>query len=101
LTILSFFFPLVRGLSSQYLNIFPQGLSEGILSWTFICWPPSLLPYFPFLPSGQLCSVYQELNLPPPFALEVSCTLILLHFVHLWPYPSWELEAPLGSHGSV
>jgi hypothetical protein len=29
--------------------------------------------------------------------LKVSCTLILFHFVCLWPHPSWKLEEPLGS----
>jgi hypothetical protein len=83
LTILCFFFPFVQGLSSQYFNIFPRELSEGNLSWAFVCWPPSLLPLFPI-------SLFW-------LTVEVSCTMILYHFVHLCLHPLWELEAPLGS----
>jgi hypothetical protein len=76
LTTLCFFFLLVRGLSSQYFSVFPRGISDSILSWTFVCWSPCL--YFPFFPSGWLCSVNQELK--PPFALEFSYSLILFPF---------------------
>jgi hypothetical protein len=50
LIILCFFFPLVWGLSSEYLKSFFRGFSEGILCWTFICWPPFLLPLFSISP---------------------------------------------------
>jgi hypothetical protein len=33
----------------------------------------------------------------PPFALEVSCTLIFFCFAGLQLHPLWELEAPIGS----
>jgi hypothetical protein len=39
--------------------------------------------------------LYQELNTPS--AVEVSCTLILFHFVHLCPHLSWEIVGPFGS----
>jgi hypothetical protein len=72
LTILCFFFPLVCRLSSQYFNMFPRGLSEGIL-----------------LVGLSLCCLYF------PFPLLVGS------FLHsdspsLWQHPLWELETLLG-----
>jgi hypothetical protein len=55
LTILCFFFTLVWGLPSQYFSIFPSVISEGILSWTFVSLPPSLLPVFPVSRFDWLC----------------------------------------------
>jgi hypothetical protein len=67
-------------------------LSESILSWAFVFFLPPLLPLFLISPFW-LTVLYQEFNPPLPWRFLASDSL----FLCLQPYPSWELEGPLGS----
>jgi hypothetical protein len=94
LTILCFCFLYYRGLSSQYVNIFPRGLPEGILSWALFSGPlfAAFISYFSLLVNWALSTR----SSPSPLPWRFSCILILFCSVPLLPHPLWELEAPLG-----
>jgi hypothetical protein len=89
LTILCFFFPLVCGLSSQYLNIFPRGSQRVFYPGPLFVGLPFCCLYFSFPPTV----LYQELNQP----------LLPWKFLELWfPFTlSISSHTPWGSLGHL